>query len=132
MLDTILKYLGAGDTALTVMGPVLTIALAWLFGGALTQFFKFPLSKLIGDGWFDWSVRAFAVAVTAGFAHVLSDALHWSLELGAGAAQPLAYHVGLAALRHYWPWMEVSPLIGGVVPSAAAVQAAAQRKADKE
>jgi hypothetical protein len=132
MLETILKYLGAGDAALTLMGPVLTIALAWAFGGALTQLIKFPLSKAVNDGWFEWTVRAFAVAVTAGFAHVLSDALHWSLELGTGFAQPIAYKLGLSAVRHWWPWLECSRLIGAVTPPAAAVQAAAQRRADRD
>lgn len=131
MLETILKYLGAGDQALTVMGPVITILLAMLFGGALTQAAKFPMSKLIGDGWFDWSVGAFSVVVTALFAHLLSDSLHWSLEIGTGLTQPLAYRAGLSVIRHYWPWLECSPLIGNVTPPAAAKLAAAQRRADR-
>lgn len=131
MLETVLKYLGATDQLLTVMGPAVTILLAFLFGGGLTQAAKFPLSKLIGDGWYDWSVRTFAVVMTAAFAHVLSQSLPWPVELGVGCAQPVAYKIGLAVIRKYWPWVEVSPLIGSPVPPARAVQAAAQRQADK-
>lgn len=131
MLETILKWLGAGDEALTVMGPVLTIVLAWLFGGALTQAAKFPLSQAVMGGWYDWLVRSFAVLVTAGFAHILSQALPWPLELGVGFAQPIAYKAAIAAIRHWWPWLECSRLIGAVTPPASAVQAAAQRRADR-
>ncbi|MCC7462081.1 MAG: hypothetical protein IT480_06410 [Gammaproteobacteria bacterium] len=131
MLDNILKYLGAGDAALTVMGPVLTIALAWLFGGALTQAVKFPLSRTIAGGWYDWTVRSFAVVATAGFAHILSASLPWPLEVGIGFAQPIAYKAGIAIIRRFWPWLEVSALIGSVTPSDRALQARAQRAADR-
>lgn len=128
MLEIILKYLGATDQVLTIMGPAATVALSFLFGGALTQTLKFPLSRLIDSAWYDWAVRAIAVLAAAGFAHALSDSLPWPVEAGVGVAQPLAYKAGLATIRRFWPWLEVSPLVGSVTPPEAALRAAAQRR----
>jgi hypothetical protein len=131
MLENILMWLGAGDQALTVMGPLLTVALAMFFGGSLTQLLKFPLARSVDGAWFDWTVRTVAFVSTAAFAHVLSDAITWPLEVGAGAAQPLAYKAGLAAVRRWAPWLEVSPLIGSVTPPASAIDAAEARRAER-
>lgn len=131
MLDNILRWVGAGDAAITAMGPLMTIALAWLFGGGLTQFVKFPLNAWLGaraPGCYDWCVRAVAVAATAGFAHVLSEALPWPLELGAGVTQILAYHAFRAVVKRRWPWLEASLLVGSATPSDKAVEAKADRR----
>lgn len=128
MLDNVLKWLGAGDTAISAMGPVLTILLAWLFGGALAQALKFPLSVAINNArLYDWTVRTLAIVATALFAHLLSDTLPWPLEIGVGLSQVLAYHAFRSAVRKWWPWLEVSPLVGSVEPSDAA-RAAKQRR----
>lgn len=132
MLETILTWMGAGDQALSVMGPVLTIALAWLFGGSLTQWLKFPLSRIVDGHWYDWTVRTLAISSTAAFAHFLSDALPWPVEIGVGVSQALAYKGAVALMRKYAPWLEVSKVIGSVVPPAAAVEAAAARAAYRE
>lgn len=124
MLDNVLKWMGAGDAAISAMGPLLTIALAWLFGGACAQFLKFWLNRWIDDPRvYDWSVRALAIATTTAFAHLLADTLPWPLEIGVGLSQVLAYHAFRSAVRKWWPWLEVSPLVGSVEPSEAAYAA---------
>ena len=131
MLEDALKWIGAGDQALLIMGPVLTIFLAWLFGGCVTQILKFPISRFIDGAWFDWSVRLLSVLVTAVFAHALSNSLNVPMDVGVGAAQPLVYKLGLAAVRKWWPWAEVSLLVGSVAPPISAYKAAADRAANK-
>jgi hypothetical protein len=131
MLEQILKWLGAGDHALSVMGPTLTIALAWVFGGAAAQTLKYPLSRLLDAAWFDWSVRTLAIAATVGFAHLLSGSVPGVLEFGAGLSQPIVYWASLRVIRKYWPWMEVSAAVGSIDPPASAYFAADQRAAEK-
>lgn len=131
MLQDVLQWMGAGDQALKVMGPTLTIVLAWAFGGAFTQLLKFPIQQLVAPAWFGWTVRMIAVFSTAAFAHFLSKSIPDVLELGVGAAQPIVYWASLRVIRRYWPWMEVSLMVGSTTPPASAYQAADQRKADK-
>lgn len=132
MLETILQWMGAGDQALSLMGPVLTIALAWLFGGALTQWLKFPLSRAGTGVWYDWTVRTLAISSTAAFAHFLSDALTWPVEIGVGVSQALAYKGAVALMRKYAPWLETSKIIGSVTPPESAIEAAALRAVNRE
>lgn len=132
MLDTVLSWLGAGDSAIATMGPVITIALAWLFGGALTQFLKFPLNFWIDDSTrYDFAVRALAVVSTTAFAHYLSDSLPIPVEIGVGLSQVFAYHAFRSAVRRWWPWLEVSPLVGSVNPSPRAMSAKRERERDE-
>lgn len=131
MLETVLKWMGAGDQALVVMGPVLTIALAWLFGGSLTQWLKFPLSHFVSGHWYDWIVRTIAISSTTFFAHFLSDTLPWPVEIGVGVSQALAYKGAVALMRKYAPWLETHKIIGSVTPPERAVQSAALRAANK-
>lgn len=131
VLQHFLSALGAGDSLIAAMGPGLTILLSWVFGGAVAQLLKFPLSRAITDPWFSYIVRVLAVMATLVFVHLLSDTVPLWLEIGAAMAQPLAYHGSLAVIRRYWPWLEASRSVGSVNPPAAAFTAAAQRVADK-
>jgi len=115
MLDNVLKWMGAGDAAISAMGPLLTIALAWLFGGALTQWAKFPLSRWISNKpVYDWTVRTLAVVATTAFAHLLSEALPWPLEIGVGVSQAIAYRVFIAVAQRRWPELASSALVGSI------------------
>jgi hypothetical protein len=121
MLDLVLKWMGAGDTAIATMGPVLTIAFAWLGGFAITQAFKFPLDKLIGNGqWHAWITRMFAVCATWLLAHYLNGLIGW-LEVIVAFLQPIAYGVALSVITKYWPWIEATKVMGKIEPSAEAV-----------
>jgi hypothetical protein len=133
MIENVLKWMGAADEALTVMGPILTIALSFLFGGAVAQFLKFWFARLIpDDGLYNWCVRASAVVSTTIFAHYLSDTLSLAVEFGLGFAQIGAYHAFRSSIRRWAPWLEVSPMVGSVVPPIEAVEAAAARAASKK
>lgn len=132
MLEDILKYAGAGDAALRTMGPVLTILLSWIGGGAVAQFLKYPISRAVQDGAaFDWTVRTVAVLSAFGFAHVLSGSVTTPLEVVAAVTQPIAYWASLRLIRRFWPWLEVHPAVGSVTPPASAFVAAAERAADQ-
>ena len=125
MFETILKQIlsgmGASDNVIAAMGPTATIVLAILFGGALAQFVKYPVSRWITDDrLFSWTVRALAVVSTALFAHFLSETVPLWLEIGAGMVQPLCYHGSLAIIRRYWPWLENSKMVGSVNPPGTA------------
>lgn len=129
MLDNLLRWMGAGDAAIATMGPVLTIALAWLFGGGLAQFVKFPLYYWINDARaYDFAVRAFAIAATTAFAHFLSEALTWPVEIGVGLSQVLAYHGFRSAVRRWWPWLETNHVVGSVSPPASAYRARREKE----
>jgi hypothetical protein len=134
MLDTVLKWLGAGDQALTTMGPIITWMLSCLFGGSLAQWVKYPISRKIADsGLYDWTVRAIAIASTTAFAHILSESVTAPFEVGFGLSQPLVYHLGRAAIRKWIPWAEAAtPLIGSASPPQSAYDALAKRQASKE
>lgn len=114
MVEYVLKILGAGDSLLTVMGPAVTILLAFLFGGAMAQFLKFPLSQFVTGRWHDWAVRALAFACTWAWAHFLSDKLGAALEFGTAAAQPIAYRVAIGAARKWAPWIDSKAITGSV------------------
>lgn len=132
MLEDILKWAGAGDAALKAMGPVITILLAWIGGGAIAQFLKYPISRAVQDGAaFDWTVRTVAVLAAFGFAHVLSGSVTTPLEVVAAVTQPVAYWASLRVIRRFWPWMEVYSAVGSCTPPATAYAAAEQRRADQ-
>lgn len=133
MLDEILEWMGAGDAAIAAMGPLMTWVLAVLFGTGFTQFVKFWIARQVADiGLYDWTVRAVAVASTAVFAHVLSDALAWPFEVGIGFSQLFVYHGSRAAIRRWWPWLEVYKAVGSVDPPEAARTAQARRVAETQ
>ena len=133
MIEEVGHWIGLGDRVISTMGPIATIVLALFFGWAVTQTIKFPLAHLITEASDEYTyvVRMFGILVTIFFAHVLSDSLPWPMELGCGFAQPFAYFLCMKAIRRFVPWLEVSPLIGSVTPPKAAIEAAAQRQADK-
>jgi hypothetical protein len=131
ILQRILGGLGASDGVIATMGPTITIILSMASGGALAQFLKFPLSRAMQEPWFSWTVRAMATLGTVLFAHTLSSAVPLWLEIGAGLLQPLCYHASLALIRRFWPWLETRKVVGSVKPPASAVQAQAQREADR-
>lgn len=89
MLDQVLKWIGAGDQAITVMGPVLTIVFAWLGGFGITQLAKFPMSRIINDVWMNWCTRSFAAVVTASLAWWIGE-MPLPLNVVIGVAQPCA------------------------------------------
>ena len=128
MLDTFLKGLGASDAALSAMGPTIVIALA-LFGGfAVTQTFKWPLSRLVADAaLLRYLTRWLAIGVTAIFAWELDHLSAW-LCLLIGFAQPVLYWITMRAIRRYWPWLE--PTLSAT-PSNAGVVAQAVRQSQK-
>lgn len=128
MLDEVLKWLGAGDAAISAMGPILTVLLSWVGGIGFTQFLKFPLSRLIDGAWYDWTVRLVAFVCSAALAHYLADSLNVALEVITGATSLLAYKGSLAAIRRYWPWLEANPMVGSVTPPQSAIDAAQARK----
>lgn len=127
MLDEILRWLGAGDAAITTMGPVLTILCAMLGGYGLTQAAKFPLKRLIPAAWSDWIVRTFAVVVTTVLAYAL-DGLGFALSLVVGVLQPWAYTVAMAVIRRRWPWLEATHVAGSASPSLESVTALTIRR----
>lgn len=129
MLETILKYIGAGDQAITVMGPVLTWILSWVGGYGVTQTFKFPLKRVLPVDWSDWLVRMFAICVTWLFLHYLGTLPNW-LEPILAFAQPIGYKVIMAVVAKHWPWLEASAF-GSANPSEGAQVAAALRSVNK-
>lgn len=131
-LQRFLTAVGASDQLIAVMGPSFTILLAWVCGGAVAQFFKFPLSWYVADDRrFSWLVRALAVLATWGFMHWLSDTVPLPLEIGLAMLQPLIYHATLAGIRRWWPWLETKPMVGSVDPPREAFMAQQIRNAEK-
>lgn len=127
MLETLLKWIAAGDEAVLAMGPIVATALAMLGGSAFTQLVKFPLAGLLPDRWVDWSIRTLAIASTW-------VALHWlthlpvMLELVLALAQPYAYTLAMRLIRHRWPWLEATKLAGSAQPSDQARAALLDRR----
>ena len=99
MLDTLLKWITAGDQAITGMGPIVATSLAMLGASGLTQMAKFPLARLVPTAWLEWTIRLLAIVSTW-------TALHWltrlplMLELVLSLAQPYAYTVAMRVIRH--------------------------------
>lgn len=127
MLQTVLEWMGAGDSAIARMGPVLAIVLAWLGGFGITQAIKFPLSRALPGAWASWSIRSVAVLSTWFCAHFLGE-LPNMLEAVVAFCQPLAYSVAMGLVRHWWPWLEAGRVLGSAAPSQSAQDAAASRR----
>ena len=115
MLDQVLKWAGAGDEAIRVMGPTLTIILAWLGGYGVTQAFKFPLKTFVEARWTDWAIRTCGIISTFAAAHWLNG-LPTSVEFVVAFVQPKVYEISMAVVTKYWPWIEATPL-GSAAPS---------------
>lgn len=122
MLEHILKWMGATDDAILAMGPVLSIAIAWLGGYGLTQTVKFIMERVIPDDWYDWAVRVFAIMVTFGFAWELSD-MPPILCAAVAVVQPRIYSLSMAVVRKRWPWLEAGFIAGSANPAPDAIQA---------
>jgi hypothetical protein len=127
MLENILRWVAAGDSAITSMGPIVAIALSMLGGYGITQFLKFPLVELVPDRLEKWCVRAVATAATWLLLHWLAD-LPLPLELVVAFLQPPVYTTLMAITRHRWPWLEATRSLGSARPSEDAREALLQRR----
>ena len=127
MLETLIKWIAAGDQAVLTMGPIVATALAMLGGSAFTQLVKFPVAGVLPERWRDWSIRVLAIVCTW-------FALHWltrlppMLELVLALAQPYGYTLVMRLIRHRWPWLEATRAVGSAQPSEAATEALLARR----
>ena len=128
MLDLIVKWIQAGDAAITGMGPVVATALAMLGGSSLTQLLKFPLARAVPDEWTVYAVRWLAILTTWLALHYLTH-LPVMLELVLALAQPYAYTLTMRVIRRRWPWLEAGKALGSTQPSEASIDALVERKA---
>lgn len=116
MLDEILKWMGAGDQAITAMGPVLTIILACIGGYAVTQTAKFPIAEFSLPSRAKWWTRGVSILATWLFAHYLGE-LPVMLEVLVALTQPVLYTLTMRIVRHRWPWLEATRTVGSADPS---------------
>jgi len=116
MLDLIVKWIAAGDQAITGMGPVTATALAMLGAAGFTQMFKFPLARRLPDEWATYAIRWLAIVSTWLALHYLA-ALPFALEVVLALAQPYVYTVVMRLIRHRWPWIEAGKVLGSARPS---------------
>lgn len=100
-----LQVVGVTDTALTVMGPSVTVVVAWLAGIAAGQLVKFPLAKFTSDEWHGYLTRICGVVATFCFAHYLSNHLSVTLEMGVAVTQPIVYIALQKTTAKYVPWL---------------------------
>lgn len=99
-----LKLLGASDSALSVMGPTLTIVLGLIGGIAVGQGVKWPLAMVLKGEAHGYVVRICSVFATFSFCHWLSDHLSVPLEVLVALCQPIVY-LGLKGAAARWaPW----------------------------
>ena len=101
----VLQGLGAGDSAISYMGPSLTIALSYIAGIAVAQGAKFPLWMLSKDPLHGYLVRVVGVMTAFLFAHYLSNHLSVPMEVFVAVTQPLAFMVLRAAADKWAPWL---------------------------
>lgn len=105
-ITDILSKFGVTDQALNVMGPTLTILMAWVGGLAMAQLLKFPLALLVkSDDLHSYLTRLSGVMTAFSFAHFLSNHLSVPLEMLVGATQPLVYMLLLKAAIRWAPWL---------------------------
>lgn len=130
MLDDILRWLAAGDTAIVTMGPLVALALAMLGGSGVTQLLKFPLARIIPAAWSDWAIRLLAILSTWLLLSWLAE-LPRALEVIVAVAQPYAYTGVMRVIRHRWPWLEATRAAGSVQPSDAAQEALLARRLER-
>lgn len=129
MLDEILRWVAAGDSAINGMGPIAATLLAMLGASGFTQLMKFPMAALItSERWLDWSIKAFAVSVTVIALALLNRDMPVVLVFVLAMAQPYVYTAAMRVIRKYWPWLEATKVAGSAVPSEQAVAALQQRK----
>jgi hypothetical protein len=127
MLENILRWVAAGDSAISDMGPIVAIALAMLGGFGITQFLKFPLVELVPDRIEKWCIRAVATLATWVLVHWLAD-LPAPLELVVAFLQPPLYSTLMSISRHRWPWLEATRSMGSARPSEDARAALLDRR----
>lgn len=127
MLDTLLKWIAAGDTAITGMGPIVATALAMLGAAGFTQMFKFPLARRLSDEYATYAIRWLAIGSTWLALHFLTD-LPLPLEVVLALAQPYAYTFTMRSIRHRWPWLEAGKMLGSARPSETAQEALRARR----
>jgi len=130
MLEEILKWLGAGNGVVREMGPVVAILFGSLAGYGVTQFVKFPIYENVSERWAAWWTRAVSVASTFAVTWAISD-LSPAVCAAVALAQPLLYTVTMALVRHYWPWLEATRIMGSADPSGEALVAQARRLQDR-
>lgn len=129
MLDQILRWIEAGDSAINGMGPVVATLLAMLGASGITQLLKFPMAAIItNERWLDWSIKVFAVSATVVALSLLNPTMPAALVIVLAAAQPYGYTLAMRLIRKYWPWLEATRVVGSAVPSEQAVAALQQRR----
>lgn len=132
IITRIVAGLGLGDQVIAASGPTACILAGMLGANLVAQLFKFPLSLvLVRPPAFDWGVRVLTVVAGTLIAHGLGDSLNWAWASLAGLSAWGFYHLTLAVIRRFWPWLEVFHMVGSVDPPPTAQQAAAQRAADR-
>lgn len=127
MLETIIKALQAGDQIIGGMGAFTAMLLSMLGGMGITQVVKFPLARVVPDAWLSWTIRLVGIAATWSLARFIAS-LPVPLPVVTAFVQPLVYTGGMAAIRHFWPWLEAGKVLGSAAPSDAAVAAQAERR----
>ena len=127
MIDMIVQALQAGDGVLKDMGAFTGAVLAMIAGMSLTQVIKFPIAKVLGDGWREWTIRITGIIATWSIARLIVS-LPAPLPVITALAQPFVYTGAMAVIRHFWPWMEAGKLVGSAAPSEEAVAIRAARK----
>lgn len=130
MLDEILRWLGAGNTLIRDMGPVITLALGMLAGYGITQWVKFPIYEHVSEKWAAWWTRSVSIVSTAAVTYAIGTLPAW-VCVAVGLGQPLLYTVTMALVRHYWPWLEATRIMGSADPSGEALVAQARRLQDR-
>lgn len=132
MLDEVVRWIAAGDSAIKGMGPVLATALAMLGASGFTQLLKFPMAAVIlNEKWLDWSIKTVAVIMTIVWLELLNNDMPHALVLVLSMAQPYMYTLTMRAIRRFWPWAEATKVVGSATPSPEAVNALEQRRAIK-
>jgi len=126
MLDTILKWMQAGDDALLHMGPLMAILLSLLGGYGATQLAKFPLVRLFDGERETLMIRLFASLATGLCLVALAD-LPLIMVIIVALLQPWIYKVVMLFAYNKWPWLEATR-VGSVRPSDEAKRALEDRK----
>lgn len=127
MLETLTRWIAAGDQAVLTMGPVVATALAMLGASGLTQMLKFPVARALPEAAATYAIRWLAIVTTWAMLHFLAP-LPFVLEVILALAQPYAYTAVMRLIRHRWPWLEATRLAGSAQPSEAATEALLQRR----
>ena len=127
MIESIVKWVSAGDSMFANMGPILSIALAMVGGFGITQLIKFPIAGLLSDRWRDWTIRTTGIVATW-FVATLIGNLPWQIDMVVAVSQPFAYRGVMGAIRKFWPWLEAGKVLGSAAPSEASMNAMRARR----